>query len=80
VSVSPARPEASGCSAWTQQNWYGAWYWVYGCFWGEDTLPGAQIGVFDACSVYYELYYWIGNDASGRPIPRFFQSGNTRWC
>jgi hypothetical protein len=38
------------------------------------SLPGASPGIFHNVT-QYDGYYYVGNDAYGQPIWRFFQTG-----
>jgi hypothetical protein len=49
-------------------------YWVYYCYWRLHSLPGASPGIFNNVT-QYNGYYYVGDDAYGRPIWRFFQTG-----
>jgi hypothetical protein len=64
-----------GCGRHYQPYWADARYWVYACFWGADVPPGAQVGIFNQASRYYEWYYFAGYDSEGRTVNRFFLSG-----
>jgi hypothetical protein len=62
-----------GCTAW--ERWgQNPNYWIYGCFWNPRPLPGLLPGYLGSTS-FYELYYYVGNDAYGRPMGRFFYAG-----
>jgi hypothetical protein len=62
-----------GCSWWFRWDQNPA-YWVYNCYWNPRPLLDLRPGLLGSTS-FYESYYWIGNDAYGRPLSRFFQAG-----
>ena len=63
-----------GCSYWNE-NYMNSGYWVYGCFWRPDSLPGASPGIFNNV-INMHLYYWAGDrDIYGRALGRLYYSG-----